>query len=581
MNRRVAWMILPLGILAALVYFSSHFAALRIYQVDECQNLYMARILATGTSSEFFTNASLFLIGPLSWISRNATRSADAFQMARLLFLGVFWLNLFLMALIAGGRVYSVKTLVALVAAATLTPLWDYGFEVRHDNLVLTGVLLTWWVVRCKPMGAISYLVAGAAAVTSLFIAVKSVVYVLPLSLVILAFPSPSFALSRVRLALAWITGAVVATLFIRICYGSDGGWDIYLSVFHGVAKYSAGGGGGSPRFAPWSTLARLPVQTPLLLGMTAAASTGVTASFLRRGRAAVGWEGNLPEFLLVLGALCALAINPSPFPYNLLHVVPYAFIFTFRYTASIWNELWSPVNLRPLLVATLVFTHMIPFFIATSRHLDHLNWRQERLMNLAEDLTDSKCDPVYDGIGMVPTRPSIHFQWYLHSLNIHSFLDGSGPRVCDMLSNNPAAVLIPSYRTDWLSDADHDFIKTNYVALADDFLVLGKVLSAGGGTFELIHPGRYRISTLKGSDLADTYPLGVKGVMIPEDPGTLTGTLDGKPLTKLPVQLSAGPHRIECEPDCQPAVVWMGPRLDRVHRIGPGDHRVLFVNWY
>ena len=580
MNRRVAWMILPLGMLAALVYFSSHLAALRIYQVDECQNFYMAKVLITGQAAQFFTNASLFLMGPLSWISRNATRSADAFQMARLLFLGVFWLNLFLMALIAGGRLYSVKTLLALVAAATLTPLWDYGFEVRHDNLILTGVLLTWWMVRCKPMGAISYVVAGAAAVTSLFIAVKSVVYVLPLSLVILAFPPPTFALSRLRLALAWSSGAIAATVLIRICYGTGGGWNIYLSVFHGVAKYSAGGAGGS-HFAPWSTLSRLPSQTPLLLGMTTAAFVGVTADLLRRGRAAVGWNGCLPEFLLVLGTLSALVVNPTPFPYNLLHVVPYAFLFAFRYITSIWNELWSPVNLRPLLVATLVFTQMIPFGIATSRHLDHLNWRQERLMNLAEDLTDPKCDPVYDGIGMVPTRPSIHYQWYLHSLNIQSFLKGNGPRVCDMLSNNPAAVLIPSYRTDWLSDADHDFIKTNYVSLADDFRVLGKVLSAGGGSFEDLHPGRYRISTLKGSDLDGTYPLGVKGVMTPEDPGTITGTLDGKPVMNLPVQLSAGQHRIECAPDCQPAVVWMGPRLDRVHRIGPSDHRVLFINWY
>jgi hypothetical protein len=580
MNRRTGWALVLVAILAVLVWASSQLAALRIYQVDECQNFYMAKVLATGQASEFFTNGSLFLMGPLSWIARNATRSADAFQMARLIFLGVFWLNLFLMALIAGGRLYSFKTLLALAAAATLPPLWDYGFEVRHDNLILTGVLLTWWAIRVKPMGAISYVVTGAVAVTLLFIAVKATVYVLPLSLAILAFPPPAFALSRARLALAWIGGALVATVLIRICYGAAGGWDIYLSVFHGVTKYSAGGDGGT-RFAPWSTLARLPGQTPLLLGVLVGACVGVAADFIRRGRAAVGWDGYLPEFLLVFGALGALAINPTPFPYNLVHFVPYAFLFAFRYLASIWNEVWSPVNLRPLVAGTLIFTHAVPFGMATRRHLDHLNWRQEKLMNLAEDLTDPKSDPVYDAIGMVPTRPSIHFKWYLHSLNIGSFLNGNGPRVCDMLARRPAAVFIPSYRTDWLSDADHDFIREHYVSLADDFCVLGKVLPAGGGTFEIIHPGRYRISTLKGSDLADTYELGVKGVMIPEDPGTFTGTLDGQSLTNHPVQLCAGVHRIECAPDCQPAVVWMGPRLDRVHRIGPGDHRVLFYNWY
>jgi hypothetical protein len=201
--------------------------------------------------------------------------------------------------------------------------------------------------------------------------------------------------------------------------------------------------------------------------------------------------------------------------------------------------------------------------------------------MTLTEDLTDPACDPVYDGIGMVPTRSAVCFHWYLHSLNINTFLDGTGPHVSDILASRPAAVFIPSYRTDWLSDRDHDFVRERYVSLADDFWVLGKVLPTGGGSFEIFHPGRYRISTLKGSDLAGTYELGIKGLMTPEDGGKLAATIDGVGLADRPVQLAAGIHRVECAANCQPAVVWVGPRLNRVHRIGPGDHRVLFYNWY
>ncbi|MEI2722542.1 MAG: hypothetical protein V9H26_03040 [Verrucomicrobiota bacterium] len=35
------------------------------------------------------------------------------------------------------------------------------------------------------------------------------------------------------------------------------------------------------------------------------------------------------------------------------------------------------------------VFTHLVPFGLATRRHLDVPNSRQVGLMNLAEDLTD------------------------------------------------------------------------------------------------------------------------------------------------------------------------------------------------
>jgi len=62
-----------------------------------------------------------------------------------------------------------------------------------------------------------------------------------------------------------------------------------------------------------------------------------------------------------------------------------------------------------------------------------------------------------------------------LHSFNINSFLDGAVTPVRDLLAENPAAVFIPNYRTDWLADADHDFIRRHYVALSDDFWVLGE----------------------------------------------------------------------------------------------------------
>src|SRR6516162_1152341 len=80
----VAGLLVPL---AALVWFSFYLSQSRIYQVDECMNVYMARILSTGQASQFFTNASLFLLGPLSWITRHATSSATVFSQARVIFL--------------------------------------------------------------------------------------------------------------------------------------------------------------------------------------------------------------------------------------------------------------------------------------------------------------------------------------------------------------------------------------------------------------------------------------------------------------------------------------------------------------
>jgi hypothetical protein len=327
--------------------------------------------------------------------------------------------------------------------------------------------------------------------------------------------------------------------------------------------------------------LGRLLGQTPLLLTLVASALVAFVVDLRQRGRTALAWDGSAPEALLLAVAFAALLVNPTPFPYNLLHLVPYAFLFAFRHASVILAEIRDARPRLPIVCSILVFVHFVPFCAATRRHLDWPNSRQTRLMCLAEELTDPAKDPVFDGIGMVLTRPTIGPRALLHSLTFEGMFKGSGVHLRDQLAARPAAVVIPNYRTDWLSEADHAAIRERYVALADDFWVLGKVLPAGGGTFEVVHPGRYRISSLEGSDLAGTYPDGLAGLMAPLVEGSIIGTLDGAPLSKRSVELTVGTHRIETKPDCQPAVVWIGPRQERVGRLGDSDHRFLFVRWY
>jgi len=573
---------LLLSLLAVLVWYSVHLAQSRIYQVDECQNVYMARVLATGQESEFFTYRSLFLMGPLSWMARNATQSAALYASARLLFLVIFWVNLVLLATIASGKLISTRGLIALTAAASLAPLLDYGFEIRHDNLVLTSLLFIWWVVRVKPMGVFSYVLAGGATLAALLLAVKSIVYVLPLALAFLAFPPPAHKRPRWQLAFAGICGALLAAVLIRAASGSWDAWEAYLTVIGMFGRRAvAAGVGDASRFWPWETLGRLLTQTPLLLALTIAACYAVVADLVRRRKAAFGWEGHLPETLLLAVALAALMVNPTPFPYNLLHVVPYAFLLAFRYADALWREFQVRSQFWPFIAGVLLFVHAAPFALASKRHLELPNARQQSLMRLAEDLTDAKKDLVYDAIGMVPTRRSIHYQWYLHSLNISRVVKNPGQRVREMLAARPAAVFIPSYRTSWLPGEDHDFIKQRYVPLADDFWVLGKVLPTGGGEFEIFHPGRYRIARLKPLDDAFAYTQSTEETRPLEISGAIAGTLDRTTLSNQPIELSAGVHRVECAQDSQPAIVWVGPHLDEVPRPGPGSHRTLFWNWY
>jgi hypothetical protein len=574
---KVISMALLVAGIGTLAYLSFYLAAMRMYQVDECLNVWAARMITTGKTTPGMELFQLIL----SWVMPAGARAADLFASARLITFMIFWLNLILLALATGERILSLRWLVALAGAATLAPLWDYGFEVRHDNLLLTGVLLMWGVVRFQPPRLGAFFFLGACFIGLEFVSIKAIMYTFPIALGIFVFPPPGARPARWKLFAAWCLGGVVAFVALRFILKLGGLGQESLGTVQNTASIPM----HAQRFWPIPlTLPRLMTQTPLLVAMVIAAFITCGATLIRRGRAALNWDGMLPELLLLSAALVALFANPNPYPYNLLHVAPYAFLVAYRYGAMLWKQLPQRSMLAPLALSMFAFTHLTPFGIATHRHWAMSNFRQERLMSLTEDLTDPEKDTIFDGIGMVPTRTTCDIGTFIHGQSLSAMVNTSGSRIRDLLAAHPPSVVILSYRTDWLPAEDHEFIRGRYVPLADDLMVLGNLLPAGGGTFEVFHAGRYRITSAEGSSICGTYeePRDFKEALAKrEEPRALSATIDGVPLNGKPVELSVGTHRLACAPGQTAAVVWMGPHLDEVERMPGNNHHLLFLNWY
>ena len=123
--------VLLLAGIGALGWCSFSLAGSRMYQVDECLNVFVARTIATHQSTPGMDLFQLLL----SWLLPVGARAAELFASARLVTWLIFWLNLILIALATGERIFSRRWLFALAGAATLAPLSDHGFEVRHDLL--------------------------------------------------------------------------------------------------------------------------------------------------------------------------------------------------------------------------------------------------------------------------------------------------------------------------------------------------------------------------------------------------------------------------------------------------------------
>ncbi len=547
--------------LLALAGAAAYLALHRIFQVDEAQNLFMTHVVATHQSNLYFSNALLWMLGPMSALVSAQEESFKIFTSARLLFLGVFVLNIYLLALNTGRKLTTFAGVAALFGAATLAPLWDYGFEIRHDNLILTGLLLMWWLGRTAPRGRWSYVGLGVLSVCMPFLSLKAIVYVAPLSLAFLALPPPAHGQGRAPLLGAWLLGAAGGAVAVAAAYLVSGAWPVFLAGL----QAGAASGATAVRMDPEMALGRLPRQVPLLRELVAMALCWVVVTLCRERRAALTWDGLLPEALLTLGSYGALLINPTPFPYNLVNLVPFAYLLAFRFGAPLVAFDWGWRHAGAALFGVLLLWQVLPFADATRRHFAYTNERQKTLMDAAEALTDARKDRVYDAIGMLPTRASIGYNWYNHTLNKAAFANGSIASVASMLNAHPASVIIRSYRTNMLPDAGWQFIEQRYIALSDDFWLLGGVLAPGGGNYTVLHPGRYLVMQ---SELGRLLPL--RGARVA-----------GKPVAQQPVELAVGSVSIGAPPGVRPAVVWVGPRLATLPAIGPGYHDRLFINFY
>src|SRR5437879_13523667 len=65
--------------LVTLIWFSLHLGAVRFLQVDECCNVFSARMLASGQARTILGKVDLFQVC-LSWLMGGASRSIDLFR---------------------------------------------------------------------------------------------------------------------------------------------------------------------------------------------------------------------------------------------------------------------------------------------------------------------------------------------------------------------------------------------------------------------------------------------------------------------------------------------------------------------
>lgn len=509
-------------------------ALTRQVHIDESQVAFNAALLGWHGLPELMNFRAPFVV-PLSWIAARGGEAWPRLLEMRVVFLVLFLLNLALVALVSPRLRGAAARAAALLAITLVEPFWRHGFEIRHDVLQLALSLGLYGLALRTAAGrggGREFAAAGLLCALMQVNSFKSFLVWMP-GLALL-FVAQRIARDRwfARRHLVGLTlgfaGGLAASLGLLASAGIAGD---YLRQHLAFGNYA----GAAERFAIGDRLLHLLGEVPHLAGL-ALVSLGWCVAVLRRG----GWRAEAASLVtagwLVI-ELLALHLNPVPFPYNLLHFIPFLFLAAIDGMGLLLGAL--PGWRRPLLAG----------FAAATVLAFHLSWTHEGIGRMpargqrqhvesAEALT-SESDPVLDGAGLVISRPPPGRQWMLHSLTKAAYRRGELTTFRELLAQDPAPVLLTNYRWQWLDRGDRRFIGDRYLRLAPRLLVLGGLGESPSGEFTIWRAGRYLIRQIA--------------------PGP-SPTLDGIPLASEAVRtLAAGHHAWH---GSGITWHWLGPRL-------------------
>lgn len=502
-------------------------ALTRHIHIDEFHNVFSMQLVGSFGRPEYADPAELYhvLFAPLT---RQFTTTRAMFWALRLvwgtLFLGLFaavaWVQPFFRGL--WGR-----TLV-VIAVASWWPAWRHGVEIRHDTLLALGLVALYRVALSaegERLSARSATVAGAVAAWMQLDSHKALTLWGPALLWILLLQARRERASAVRAA-GWLGAGLCGGLLSGFALLALGGaFGAYFDQLAHFTRYAA----SAERFSALPVLELMLRQGSVLSGCALLFVPLALSLTLRRRLP--HYFGTTLTFLVF--TVLAIAVNPVPYPYNLVWMTP-AVLFG-GLAATHWLLERAGRFRWALLASSLVFC--LAQFTGEMRTDEYLNrtWDSElRLIEAAEALTDPG-DPIFDGVGMVCTRPPATRDWLLHSVFMPEYRNRRREQLREVIARATPPVLIGGhYRFNGLTDEDRSAVGLHYIALSNQLWVLGTRTSAAETQVDVLRAGRYLLLT-------------------PEP----AAQLDGRPFADHEVAwLTAGSHSVQGTA----TIAWLGP---------------------
>ncbi len=545
--RAAPWLALAAW-LAGVLVLAAPLIHSRHLQVDEFQNIYDATLITSGGDPSLPFNVKPWSV-LLGWLTGLADTTMGKLHAARWAFGLLFLANILLVALVQPSLTTWQGRGVVLIAATLTWVLWRYGFEVRHDVLLLTGLLVLYGLTqRLLKTGRDErwvFVAGGLVAAVMVSNTLKGSAYAaLGLFLLLLAAGGggvQGLIRRRLRPGLLIGAGAVFGVGIGLLLLLATGMGDRYVEWMGDFTSRA-----GTPKkFTATKRMLMFSATYPVPVALALPCLGYAVRDLLR-------WPLRLSPTLVtagyLVGTFCVMKVNPTPFPYNDLLFVPFVLLAA----VDTAGRLRLPDRrTQALLAATLLATMAIAWVRA--RLLDDYGTRSNRTQRsyiaAAEALT-APDDPILDGVGMIPSRPPPGKDWILHSSLRGQYSRGERTRFSAFMRDVAPPVLVSGYRWSWLKATDEREVNARYHRLVKGFRVLGGKLSTAAGKVQIHRKGRYVFTGHRGWD-------GLTVAGQPVQPGAVLG-------------LDRGLHDYSGAPPRQVVYHWVGPRLSKAPSIIP-----------
>jgi hypothetical protein len=497
-----------LGLLLAGLGLTLLVARGRSYQVDEIEHVHVAYHLQSGRVlyRDFWEGHHPLLYTLLTpWV--DPEKPEESFLRSRLVMAGVLAATVAASALVAlclAGPWAAGTTATLMVIHSTFV---ERGIEVRPDCVLACLTMLALAVDASWPWSWSKRLVQGLLVGLGLVATQKGVFLAIGFGLFWLW---TGWRRRRWSDVLAPLAGGAVPLAAMLMLFWGWGILDEYLRYCVVDAGAHATRVTAEPAaFGPLPFLMQEGRRNPVfvvgaLFGLVFWTSRAVGRSSTRRGlpilAAVVGWA-----------ALASLWLNPFPFPYLHVTVIP-----PLACLAGAGLVQWLHFRSRRLMPALLAALLVLAASTSAPRLVEKAvqsNLRQIELLGLISAVTDPD-DTVFDLVGLY-FRPDAYPVFTMTGVMMNRYRNGVFPRMIPALIENEAVAAMLNYRTRWLPEQEGRFLAEHFVHYHDNLFIQGTVVELGPNesrTFRVLKTKSFQFEG-QGELLVDGVPFR-KGVL-------------------------------------------------------------------